>query len=52
MREVAELFGKQLNAKVEVVTGPTNQWIEKAKKDADIIYSGAYSTLRRAPPRD
>jgi accessory colonization factor AcfC len=41
MKEAAELFGKQVNAKLEVVPGPTNQWIEKAKKDADIIYSGA-----------
>ena len=41
MKEAAETFGKLQNAKVEVVAGPTNQWIEKAKKDADIIYSGA-----------
>lgn len=41
MKEAAEAFGKQKNVKVEVAAGPTNQWIEKAKKDADIIYSGA-----------
>ncbi|MFA5182982.1 MAG: substrate-binding domain-containing protein [Syntrophales bacterium] len=41
MKEAAESFGKQQNVKMEVAAGPTNQWIEKAKKDADIIYSGA-----------
>jgi accessory colonization factor AcfC len=41
MKEAAETFGKQQNVKVDVTAGPTNQWIEKAKKDADIIYSGA-----------
>jgi accessory colonization factor AcfC len=41
MKEAAELFGKQQNVKLEVAAGPTNQWIEKAKNDADIIYSGA-----------
>jgi len=41
MKEAAEAFGNLQNVKVEVVAGPTNQWIEKAKKDADIIYSGA-----------
>ncbi len=41
MKEAGEIFGKQLNVKMEVAAGPTNQWIEKAKKDADIIYSGA-----------
>ena len=41
MKEAAEAFGKQQNVKMEVTAGPTNQWIEKAKKDADIIYSGA-----------
>jgi accessory colonization factor AcfC len=41
IKEAAADFGKQQNIKVEVAAGPTNQWIEKAKKDADIIYSGA-----------
>ena len=41
MKEAAESFGKQQNVKIEVTAGPTNQWIEKAKKDADILYSGA-----------
>jgi accessory colonization factor AcfC len=41
MKEAAEIFGKQQNVKIEVAAGPTNQWIEKAKQDADIIYSGA-----------
>jgi accessory colonization factor AcfC len=41
MKEAAEVFGKAQNLRLEVVAGPTNQWIEKAKKDADVIYSGA-----------
>ena len=41
MKEAAEAFGKQNNVKMEIVAGPTNQWIEKAKKDADIVYSGS-----------
>jgi accessory colonization factor AcfC len=41
MKEAGEIFGKKLNVKMEVAAGPTNQWVEKARKDADIIYSGA-----------
>jgi accessory colonization factor AcfC len=28
-----------LLTKMEIIAGPTNQWIEKAKKNADVIYS-------------
>jgi len=41
MREAAEAFGKSAGVKVEVAAGPTPQWLEKAKSDADIIFSGA-----------
>ncbi len=41
MKEAVEVFGKQNNIKMEIVAGPTTQWIEKAKKDADIIFSGS-----------
>ncbi len=38
MKEAAAAFEKQSGIKVEVTAGPTPQWIEKAKSDADIIY--------------
>jgi len=41
MQEAAIVFGKLHNVKVEVVSGPTGKWLEKAKADADLIYSGA-----------
>ncbi len=41
MREAAEAFGKAAGVKVEVTAGPTPQWLDKAKTDADIIFSGA-----------
>jgi len=41
MREAAEVFGRTAGVKVEVTAGPTPQWLEKAKGDADIIFSGA-----------
>jgi accessory colonization factor AcfC len=41
MREATAVFGKRYNVKIEVVVGPTNQWAEKAKSDADLIYSGS-----------
>ena len=41
MREAAEVFSKSAGVKVEVTAGPTPQWLDKAKGDADIIFSGA-----------
>lgn len=41
MREAAGSFEKETNIKVEIVSGPTDKWIEKAKKNADVIYSGS-----------
>ncbi len=41
MREAAEAFGQATGVKVEVTAGPTPQWLEKAKSDADIIFSGS-----------
>jgi len=41
MRDAAELFGKRHNVELEVVAGPTAKWLDKAKADADMIYSGA-----------
>lgn len=45
MQEAAKAFGAAHNISVTVVAGPTAQWVEKAKQDADIIFSGAENML-------
>jgi accessory colonization factor AcfC len=41
MKENAATFGKANDVDVEVTAGPTPQWIDKAKADADLVYSGS-----------
>jgi len=41
MKEAAAAFSRLRGVQVDVVGGPTPQWLEKAKSDADIIFSGA-----------
>lgn len=41
MREAAAAFGQQHGIAVSVTGGPTPQWLEKAKGDADVIFSGS-----------
>jgi accessory colonization factor AcfC len=41
MKEAAEEFGKLYGIAVEVTAGPTGNWLDKAKQDADLIFSGA-----------
>ena len=41
MKEAADIFGKRSNVTVDVVAGPTNRWLGKAKSEADVIYSGS-----------
>lgn len=41
MKEAATEFGKLYNVTVEVTAGPTGNWLNKAKEDADLIFSGA-----------
>lgn len=41
MQEAAKAFGATHNVTVNVVAGPTPQWVEKARQDADVIFSGA-----------
>ena len=45
MKEAAALFEKQSGIKVLVTAGPTPQWIDQAKSDADIIYSGSETMM-------
>lgn len=45
MKEAAEHFQKITGVNVLVTAGPTPQWLEKAKHDADIIYSGSETMM-------
>ncbi len=45
VKEAAAVFEKQTGIKVEVTSGPTPEWIAKAKTDADIIYSGSETMM-------
>ena len=41
MQEAAKTFGAINNITVNVAAGPTPQWLDKARQDADVIFSGA-----------
>lgn len=41
MKEAAQAFEKKTGTKVEVTAGPTPQWKDQAKADADLIFSGS-----------
>lgn len=41
MKEAAASFGSAHKVKVDVVAGPTPEWADQAKADADVIFSGA-----------
>lgn len=41
MQEAAKAFGDTNNVKVNVTAGPTAQWVEKARQDAEVLFSGA-----------
>jgi accessory colonization factor AcfC len=41
MKEAAATFSKATKIEVEVTVGPTPQWIDNAKADADLVYSGS-----------
>ena len=45
IHEAAKAFGAANQMTVNVVAGPTNQWIDKAKQDADIVFSGAENMM-------
>lgn len=45
MKEAAVAFEKKTGIKVEVTAGPTPQWLDKAKGDADVIYSGSETMM-------
>ena len=41
IQEAAKTFGTANKVTVNVSAGPTPQWLDKAKQDADVIFSGA-----------
>ncbi len=41
MQEAAKAFGAANSLTVNVTAGPTPQWVEKARQDADVVFSGA-----------
>lgn len=45
IKEAASVYRVQTGIDVEVVAGPTPQWIGQAKADADVIYSGAENMM-------
>lgn len=45
MKEAAAVFGKQKGIEVAVTAGPTPAWIEKARQDADLIFSGSEAMM-------
>ena len=45
MKQAAKEFGEAHKVTVNVVAGPTPQWVDKAKNDAHVVYSGAENMM-------
>lgn len=45
MKEAAKAFAAARNIEVNVTAGPTPQWVDKAKSDADLVYSGSENMM-------
>lgn len=45
IREAAAQFGAAKRVKVVVTSGPTAKWIEQARADADVVYSGSETMM-------
>ena len=45
IREAARQFGAAHGIKIEVTAGPTDKWLNAAKVDADLIYSGSETMM-------
>ena len=41
MKEAAGIFGRTHGAEIQVTGGPLSQWIDNAKADADVVFSGS-----------
>lgn len=45
MKEAAAAFGAARGLRVEVTAGPTPEWADRAKQDADVVFSGAENMM-------
>lgn len=45
MKEAAATFGGKTGIQVKVTAGPTPQWIDQAKADADVVYGGSENMM-------
>jgi len=45
MKEAAQAFEQKTGTAIVVTAGPTAEWIEQAKTDADLIYSGSETMM-------
>ena len=45
MKEAAKAFGERSGVRVEVTAGPAEQWIRKARNDADLVFSGSENMM-------
>jgi len=45
MREAAQVFEQKTRVPVTITAGPTAAWIESAKQDADLVYSGSETMM-------
>ncbi|MFC0387662.1 substrate-binding domain-containing protein [Muricoccus vinaceus] len=45
MREAAEAFRRIRGVEVQVTGGPTGSWIERARSDADVVFSGSETMM-------
>lgn len=45
MKEAAQVFEEKTGTPVVVTAGPTPEWIEQAKSDADLVFSGSETMM-------
>ncbi|MBI0536996.1 ABC transporter substrate-binding protein [Roseomonas sp. KE2513] len=45
MREAAEVYGRTRGVDVQVTGGPTGSWIDRARTDADVVFSGSETMM-------
>ena len=45
MKEAAATFSKLRGVTVDVVAGPTSDWIDSARQTGDVIYSGSETMI-------
>jgi accessory colonization factor AcfC len=41
LREIAQAYERSTGVKVQMVAGPMDKWIARAREDADLVYSGS-----------